>query len=177
MVSSLLVLAGFFLLLEPLLVLAHELGHAAIVLASGENARVALGGNEGKRFDVGPLALVLRPRGLASASTYGLCYYDVELGRWRRIAFALAGPAVTVLLLAVAMTVGADADGALEEMASFAAIYLAIQAVLTLLPVQYPSFMGPYAGIKSDGRVALELLLGWSEAPNAHLSAPTAAED
>lgn len=177
MAASIALFAIFFLLVEPLLVLAHELGHAAVVLATGEDPTVAMGGDEGKRFGIGPVAFVLHPVGLLNVATFGACYYEVDLGRWQTIAFALAGPAVTLGLLAAAWSVTTSTTGPVGELAEIAVIYLGIQAAITLLPVQYPSFMGQYAGFKSDGRVALEVSLGWNRSPNEHLSAPTTAED
>lgn len=167
MVGWLVLFLAFFVFVEPLLVLAHELGHATMALLAGHSATVFLGGSEeGKTASIGALSFVARPAGFLRPATAGFCFYDSDPSRPARIAIALTGPAVTIGLLVVVALVGSVESGALADVAGFAFIYLAIQAAFTLVPVRYPATFGPYGGYKSDGRVALELLLGWNPAPN-----------
>lgn len=158
-VSVLAALVLFFVVLEPLVVLAHELGHAAIPIARGHSATVVLGGIGGRRASVGRLTVVVDPRELLTPLTFGLAQWDEAAGRRTDVVASLAGPAVSAGLLVLALAAVDSTTGFANEVAEATAIYLLFQTALTLLPIRYPWFAGRLAGCKSDGLCALQHLL------------------
>lgn len=176
MPNDVVVLFVFFLLVEPLLVLAHELGHASVIVANGNVPHVTLGGERGRTVDLGLLTLSVRPVGLLRPMTTGFCSFDSDPTREVRIFFALAGPAVTLSLLGPAFALSTAPAALVREIAAIAGLYLLLQAVFTLAPIRYPGWFGDYGGVASDGRVALALAMGWDDSPNEDV-VPTPPRD
>jgi hypothetical protein len=99
----------------PLLVLAHELGHAAVALTVTRSpVLVQLGrtADRGPRLNVGRLTIVFSGLGLAG----GRCVHGGWLTRREAALLGLAGPAVNLVagavLLAAAIAVGHPGHGA-----------------------------------------------------------------
>lgn len=152
----------FYLVVEPVLVGLHELGHALVPLARGRETVLFLGGEAGPTASLGPLTVTVQPGAFLVPVTYGATATDVETGRWTVLAGTLGGPLVS-LLLAVGtgwLLLGRGLDGAPELVAFFAFLYLWFQTLFTLAPLRYPGWAGQYGDYRSDGRIALELLLG-----------------
>jgi hypothetical protein len=126
--QSLLIALGAAIAGYPLLVLAHEFGHALVVLAYGRSAEVATGdGKRGARFSVGRLtvSIALFERG-------GYCAYDSNgLTIRQRKRVLLGGPLASGLVsaaLALAAYVIADTDSQLFLLLALGAGIAAIQA-------------------------------------------------
>lgn len=157
MVERWLAVAVFFLLVEPLLVLAHELGHAAVPLARGYSATVVLGGRNGRRASLGRCSFVVEPRKLLRLVTFGRAEYGSATDRQTVLLATVAGPAVTIAAIWPALAAASETTGFVGHVLDPAVTYLFVQALVTLVPIEYPSFMGQYAGRESDGLTALQL--------------------
>lgn len=133
-------------LLSPLTVLVHELGHAAAFLGSGaQRVRVDLGRGSGRAVGIGRFELALHWRiALGEGSARG----DADLTRREMIVVAAAGPVASLGGFAAGLLLGyfGGWSGALE--AWTAANFIGF---LNLLPFT----VGP---ARSDGRVILEAL-------------------
>jgi hypothetical protein len=112
----------------PLLVLAHELGHALVVLAYGRSAEIAAGdGEHGVGFRAGRLTV-----SIAVLERGGYCAYDSNgLTIRRRKRVLLGGPIASVVVsaaLALSAYLVADADSPLVGLLALGAGVAAIQA-------------------------------------------------
>lgn len=151
-----------YLLVEPVLVGLHELGHAAVPLARGHETVVFVGGEAGPTVSRGRLAITVEPRAFLAPVTDGATAADADTGRWTVLAGVLAGPLVS-LTLAVGtgwLLLVRGLDGLAQLLVLFTFLYLWFQTLFTLAPLSYSGWAGPYDDYKSDGRIALELLLG-----------------
>jgi membrane-associated protease RseP (regulator of RpoE activity) len=123
----------------PLLVLAHELGHAIVAIAYGRSAEAAAGdGESGARFTVGRLTVSIEPfpRG-------GYCRYDSNgLTVRKRQAVLLGGP-IASFCVALGLTAGAylasDTHSPLFWVLAAGATVAAIQAGATAWPRKHGS--------------------------------------
>lgn len=162
MLTVLAVAAVFYLVVEPLLVALHEAGHAVVPVARGRHTLVAVGGADGPTIELGLLTVTVQPRGFLAPVTYGATATDAEAGRATVLAATVGGPAVSLVLgLAGGWILFVRGlDGSAAWLAFLAVGYLWFQTLFTLAPLRYPGWAGPYGDYKSDGRIALELLLG-----------------
>jgi len=152
----------FYLVVEPVLVGLHELGHALVPTAGGRRTVLFLGGQEGPTVTLGPLTVTVQPGAFLVPVTDGATVTDADAGRWTVLAGTLGGP-LTSLALALAtgwLLLDYGLHGAAEWVVFFAFLYLWFQTLFTLVPLRYPGWAGEYGDYKSDGRIALELLLG-----------------
>lgn len=141
--------------------LLHELGHAAgILLSSREKVLIRLGlppfDKDKRLLQLGRLSL----QHGGFMPFYGVTYVNEEaLNRRQLLLFFLGGPLLSLLLSGLAFAAAARwGSGSAAELLRFAGTYLLIQFFITALPLRYPQFPGPYAGMKSDGLYILELL-------------------
>ncbi|AGN00172.1 hypothetical protein L593_01095 [Salinarchaeum sp. Harcht-Bsk1] len=161
MLAALLAILVFLLVVEPLLVGLHELGHAIVPLALGNETAVFVGGKRGLSGSVGSLTLTVAPAGLRSPITEGAVVTDVQTGRWAVFAGTLGGP-ISSLLLAVTAAFALEfvRGPFLQWLVLFAFAYSTLQALSTLAPFRGPVPTDGGEPFKTDGRIALELLLG-----------------
>ena len=158
MLAAVLALVVFLLVVEPLLVGLHELGHAIVPLGLGKETAVFVGGKRGPSLSVGSLTLTIAPAGVLSPITDGAVVTDVQTGRWAVFAGTLGGP-LTSLLVAVGAAFALETVRGpfLEWLVLFAFAYGTLQ---TLAPISGPVPTDGGEAFKTDGRIALELLLG-----------------
>ncbi len=145
----------------PLLTLMHELGHAMAALAlTGQPVAVQLGRKPSiAKWRWGRVALGAR----FPINWVGFCAvaHPDQVTRPTQVWIALAGPLVSLLLLLVSSGAALALHSGpmlLAQLSTLFATGALIQLVVTLAPLRYPSWWGAYAGKKSDGYRALELL-------------------
>ncbi|WP_436908784.1 hypothetical protein [Halosimplex marinum] len=135
----------------------HEAAHAAPILLAGDSAHISIGSDSGRTGRLGPLALTVGFDGVRKALTYG--YFEWEgtpSKRVRAVSFA-AGPAMTLLVVAILGTVVfRDGNGPLSVCLTAVFYSELYRAVVTIVPRTYSG--GPYAGLDSDGKQFLELV-------------------
>lgn len=141
--------AFFWLLTVPLLTLLHEIGHAlgGLVTTCGW-VQASLGKSRPSwTLRMGRLYVDLR----AFTGFVGFCHREHPPATWRgEVLFYALGPATSILcagvFLALSQT-GTLVDPFLRSAASGALF----QFIVTIVPVRYPSWLGAYAGYRSDG--------------------------
>jgi hypothetical protein len=154
-------LVVFLLVVEPLLVAAHEFGHAIVPVAQGRETAVFVGGDRGPTITLGTLTVTIAPTGLLSPVTRGATVTDVQTDRWSMLVGTLAGPAMSLLATIVAWRAFQIAGSDLLWWLSYVTlIYGGLQTFSTLAPFSAKVTDDGEAPFKTDGRIALELLLG-----------------
>lgn len=161
MLAALAALVVFLLVVEPLLVGLHELGHAIVPLALGKETAVFVGGERGPTVSIGSLTLTVAPAGFLSPITDGAVVTDVQTGRWTVFAGTLGGPLASLLAAVGSVIALESASGPfLGWLGLLAFAYSTLQTLSTLAPFSGPVPSDGGEPFKSDGRIALELLLG-----------------
>ncbi|WP_327051529.1 hypothetical protein [Halomicrococcus gelatinilyticus] len=148
-----------YALVEPLALLAHELAHAAAVLAFTDgDAAVVVGSDDGWRWQRGRLSVTVDPTTTA-ALWYGVFRCETFPDRtWQAVAVPLAGPAATLVVFLGVTALITVASGAVQ-FALYGLFWAELSRLIaTLVPIQYPSWWGQYAGKPSDGRRAMAAL-------------------
>ncbi|MFC0015534.1 MULTISPECIES: hypothetical protein [Allobacillus] len=147
----------FYILVIPICVLLHEIGHGiGVVSTSKSNAHVYLGNRnkENKEnFRIGRLHFHIY------WSYVGFVAWEGNLKKQQR-AVALAGGPIMSLLLGFlfGMTATLLPHGDLRSFLWGTAIFNLFQFVATIIPITYPRWMGAYNGHPSDGLQLLRLL-------------------
>jgi hypothetical protein len=141
--------SGLAALGAPMLVLVHELGHAAVGLARTEGlVAVRVGASPARwRLRVGRLQLELNPRPARNAPA-GLALIHARLGVGTKVALALAGPLAEAS--AAVLLIGAGAKLHLLAL-TVVGVLGAADALANLVPVAR-------LGHRSDGRYLLDAL-------------------
>lgn len=164
MASSLPVVAALlgvlYVAFLPVLVFLHELGHAIVGLAATDGAvRVEIGDEPERTLTLGRLTVAAAPL----SGGVGFCRYGGEMASRQRIAFSLAGPAVSLLVClgAFGLLRGVTMGPYAEFLLTGTVYGAGWQFLVTIVPIRYPTwFPGAYVGLPSDGRRALDALRG-----------------
>ncbi|MBM7601009.1 hypothetical protein JOC34_003430 [Virgibacillus halotolerans] len=145
----------------PLTTLIHEIGHAlALVCLTKEGvAKIHLGdfsdANK-ENFRVGRIHYHMK-WGMA-----GICYYEKPSGMtaFQRVMTSLGGP-----LLSASFTIILFLPFYYQPFNDYINFFITgmfwmnlIQFIVTIIPMVYPKWWGPYAGYTSDGYNALKVL-------------------
>ena len=140
----------------------HETGHALGLLLStkGRVVRVYLGrwdNSNGETMRFGRLRLHL------SWGYAGLCSYDDKSGKLSKIqeAFFMIGGPIFSLLVAFGLTLLLyfyPIVGDIRDLVLGLTVFNYIQFLCTIIPIKYPSWWQPYAGMPSDGYQILHSL-------------------
>lgn len=139
----------FFILVIPISVLLHEIGHGiGVITTSNSHVHIYLGEqskNNQESFKIGRIHFHIQ------WSYIGFVYWDKVLNK-RQKAFALAGgPCMSLLLAFVFGFIARMFDGELQTLFGWTATFNFIQFIVTIIPVTYPPWMGGYKGLQSDG--------------------------
>ncbi|PSP40718.1 hypothetical protein BRC68_16590 [Halobacteriales archaeon QH_6_64_20] len=130
---------------HPLAVLFHGLGHAAVpLLCSNADIEVQLGSEPRRVLTVGRLRLVTGFAGVSLSTGLPGFFRDRNdsLGRVGTIATHLAGPTVTVALFVGTLVAIPRLPAIADDGASIVLLMLGIQAVATLVPIEYSRVVG-----------------------------------
>ncbi|WP_367989523.1 hypothetical protein AB2S62_20015 [Vibrio sp. NTOU-M3] len=154
--NSLVGLALGFLLVMPLAVLLHELGHVTPQLMAGHSAEIRLGSEKGsKEFRLGKLKLLVVPFSM----NVGFASIKRDVSKNLQILSLLMGPVVSLILCAGLYLISRHELPYLTQyLVSFGMYFSLIQFLFTSIPIYYPSYFGAYEGMPSDCRQILELL-------------------
>jgi hypothetical protein len=143
----------FYLVVIPLSVFIHELGHAfAVLLSTNANARVYLGPfNEANKenFKIGRIHFHIK---WATYGSISLSNLKGEVSKKQNIIIAAGGPLVS-LIVAVLVTICSFyvINNRIESFLQAIAIYNYLSFLWTIIPMTYPSWMKAYRGMPSDG--------------------------
>lgn len=147
----------FYILVIPICVLLHELGHGiGVISTSKSHAFIYLGnrGNENKEnFRIKRLHFHIK------WSYVGFAHWEENLNK-RQTAVALAGgPMMSLLLVFLfGLIVILVPQGDVRSIFWGATIFCFIQFIVTIIPITYPRWWGGYSGHPSDGLQLLRLL-------------------
>ncbi|MGL6262281.1 hypothetical protein [Vibrio sp. WXL210] len=149
-------LALGFLLVMPLAVLFHELGHVTPQLIAGHSAEIRLGsGSDLKEFRAGKLKISIAPLSM----NIGFASIKRDVSKNLQIASLLMGPIVSLVLCATLYMISRhELPYLVHYLVNFGLYFALFQFLFTSVPIYYPSFFGAYEGMPSDGRQVLELL-------------------
>ncbi|WP_173106086.1 hypothetical protein [Bacillus sp. KH172YL63] len=145
----------FYLLVIPLCVLLHEIGHGlGAVVGSGAHAHVYLGSREGReQVKLGRMHFHI------IWSYSGYCSWDGSLSNRRKLAALAGGPLMSLLIASICGWLSVmTPDGALFSILRGTAIFSTIQFFLTACPMTYPGWMKGYGGLPSDGMQMVRLI-------------------
>src|SRR5699024_2610108 len=151
-----LVCAIFFILVIPICVLLHEIGHAiGVITTSNSHVHIYLGmknKNNKENFSIGRIHFHIQ------CAYIGFVYLDKVLSK-RQQAFALAsGPFMSLLLAHIIGFITPVFDGELQSLFGLITTFNFIQFIVTIIPVTYPRWMGGYNGLPSDGLQLIKVL-------------------
>lgn len=149
----------FIIILVPLSILIHELGHALIPgLFSNKPVKVVLGNitklEENKvKFQIGKFHFYF------TLSLQGCCYTDLTtLSKSKKILFLLFGPLASLLVSLISFSsLGYIGNSFVREVIVYTANINFIMFLMTIIPITYPKWY-LYAGRKSDGLQIIEIL-------------------
>ncbi|QQZ08378.1 hypothetical protein [Heyndrickxia vini] len=147
----------FYILVIPLCVLLHEIGHGIGVVSTSKSHAYVYLGNSNKEnkenFRLGRLHFHLHWSYVGYASWEGTL-------KSRQRATALAGGPIMSLLVAILCGLIAISvpQGELPSFFWWTAIFNFSQFFVTIIPITYPTWMGAYKGHPSDGLQLIRLL-------------------
>lgn len=146
----------FYLLVYPITVLLHELGHGlGVIISSKSHAHIYLGNtNEKNRenFRLGRLHFHI------IWSFIGYCHWGKELNKQQRVIALAGGPAMSLLLTLLCLSLTfITSHGDLRSLLWSTTILNFLQFLFTIVPITYPRWTG-YSGHPSDGLQLLRLL-------------------
>ena len=147
----------FYILIWPLSVLLHEIGHGlGVVISSKSHAHIYLGNRTEKNrenFKLGRLHFhIIWAYG-------GYCYWGSELNTQQRVLTIIGGPAMSLLIALVCLICTFNtSQGDLHALLRATAILNFFQFIYTIIPITYPRWMKGYSGHPSDGLQLLRLL-------------------
>ncbi|MDW1578222.1 hypothetical protein R7M92_20870 [Vibrio sp. Vb2880] len=154
--SNLIGLVLGFVLVMPLVVLLHELGHAAPQLMTGHSVEIRLGsGSNAKEFRVGKLKLLITPLSM----NVGFASIKRDVSKNLQAVSLLMGPVVSLILcIGLYLLSRYELPHLAQYLVNFGLYFSLFQFLFTSIPIYYPSYFGAYEGMPSDGRQVLELL-------------------
>jgi hypothetical protein len=157
-VMGILLFAIFYILIIPMCVLLHEVGHGlGVVLSSGARASIYLGKfNEKenkKNFHIGRLDFHIQ------WSYFGCCYSAGDLKKNQELAFFIGGPLMSLILSLISFWLwSTTSDGVFHSLFQGITMFSITQFLITAIPIKYPKWMGSYSGFSSDGLQLLKIL-------------------
>ncbi|MFE3574417.1 hypothetical protein [Lysinibacillus sp. NPDC059133] len=149
----------FYVVGIPLSVLLHEIGHAlGVILFSKEKVYIYLGTSDStnkENFRIGRMHFHL------GWAYYGYCRLVKEcaLTRVQTIALLLGGPVMSLCLAVLTIiAVNMFTNDALQNFLNGCFYVNGALFLLTAIPIIYPKWLKPYAGLPSDGYQIIRVL-------------------
>ncbi len=141
----------FFIFVAPILTLLHEIGHASMPMLRGQNVSVEVGKARIINFQIGKLTIEL-----------GFLKPWIGYTKWQYnqdVITLAAGPIFSLLLGATSLFFGIKLSTGETSAFLFAcAGWCFFQFAFTIIPIEYPSWLGYEQGTTSDGLKIFRLL-------------------
>lgn len=152
-ITIVVLLAVLYVIVLPLIVFSHELGHAIIaIIVTNSPVAITLGEEPYWKRTIGRITISV---GLFSGWV-GFCQSEGQMTSRQYAIFSLAGPIASLLVCLGAFTVLASAGGWVEFLLWGVFYGAASQFLVTIIPIRYPSWWtDTYAGMPSDGHRAI----------------------
>lgn len=147
----------FYLIIWPMTILLHEIGHGlGVIVSSKARAKIYLGKPDEKNkenFRLGRLHFHI------NWSYIGYCYWGSKLNRQQRLCSLVGGPAMSLLTSVACFLFAINiSTGDLHSLLRATAILNLFQFIITIIPITYPRWMSGYSGNPSDGLQLLRLI-------------------
>ena len=152
----------FYLLLIPLSVLFHELGHGLFMLLfSRDVVRIYLGpinDTNKELFSFGRIRFHLRLSYIGFARFEGA--ENIQLTSTQKIIISLGGPIASLILACISLLIVLmnNFTGETLSIIRGVAVINFLNFIGAIIPIKYPSWYKAYAGRPSDGYSALMVL-------------------
>lgn len=141
--------------------LLHEVGHAmGVIIFSKEKSYVYLGSTNDSNtesFQIGRIHFHI------NWSYFGCCAVKNRtiFSRFQNIMFSIGGPIVSLLLFILGYLVMAEVSHyGTKTFLNGITIFNFSMFICTSIPIRYPNWLKPYAGLPSDGYQILTSLKG-----------------
>lgn len=146
-----------FILVVPIFVLLHELGHGiGAVSTSKADIHIYLGQfseDNKENFKIGRLHFHIQ------WSFIGYAYWGESLDKRQRVIALAGGPLMSLFLgLLFELLTSLDLQNGIRQLFGWSATYNLIQFIITIIPIRYPRWMAAYNGMPSDGLRLVQLL-------------------
>lgn len=151
----------FYLIGIPVSVLLHEVGHAiGVIIFSKEESYVYLGSENDlnkKNFQIGRIHFHI------NRAYFGFCVVNnrTPFSKFQSVMFLVGGPLVSLLVFVASYLVKADVTHyEIKNFLNGIAYCNLFIFICTSIPIRYPKWLKPYAGLPSDGYQIYTLLKG-----------------
>lgn len=144
----------FYVILIPLSVLFHELGHGlASLIFTKYSVRIYLGPDNETNNELFSLGRIRFHFKLSYFGKYHLEGDNIKLTTSERILISLGGPVFSLILVFSSLLVIYinNFKGETRSLIIGILIFNLVNFLITIIPVKYPSWYKPYAGMSSDG--------------------------
>ncbi len=153
----LIIFLSFYVLLIPLFVLLHEVGHGlGAVFSSDSEVHIYLGIKSEKNkenFKIGRLRFHI------IWSYTGFAYWGSRLNKRQKVVALAGGPLMSLLLtLLFGWLTNITSQSELHQLFFGSMVFNLCQFISTTIPVKYPRWMGGYSGHQSDGLQLLRIM-------------------
>lgn len=145
----------------PFSVLLHEVGHAlGVIIFSKEKSYVYLGSNNDmnkENFRIGRMHFHIH------WAYFGFCAVKnrASFSRFQSVMFSAGGPLVSLVLFVASYLVMAEVTHSeIKNFLNGIVYFNLFMFICTSIPVKYPIWYKPYAGLPSDGYRIFTLLKG-----------------
>ncbi|MCF6138291.1 hypothetical protein [Pseudalkalibacillus berkeleyi] len=156
----------FYILVIPISVLLHEIGHAiGVLLSSNSNAIVFLGPNDRSNresFKLGRIRFHIKWAYFGSIRTV-----EYPLSYRQQIIVAAGGPILSFILatLTIILSFSQLMDGSMRNFVAAISLFNFYLFFMTIIPIRYPNWMKSYAGLPSDGLRIINAIKGNKATP------------
>jgi len=145
----------------PVSVLLHEVGHAlGVIIFSKEKSYVYLGSKNGlnkENFRIGRIHFHI------NWAYFGFCAVknSPPFSKFQSVMISVGGPIASLLLFVASYLVMAEVTHyEIKNFLNGIAYFNLFMFICTSIPIRYPSWYKPYAGLPSDGYKIITLLKG-----------------
>lgn len=148
-----------FLVIIPIITFIHELGHAIpALLFTKEKVLIRLGKRKNtkasKNLKISRLTIEFSSFSPITGFTF---WDDSKMNINQLLITYLGGPLISLLLALLFYFLSNNATFFSQSFMAFVGNWFLFQFAITAIPMYYPSFMGDYKGVESDGMRILHL--------------------
>ena len=162
MLASIIIGIFIYIIVAPVFILIHEVGHAIglLLTTKGSVARIYLGQRELSdkvTLRIGRIHFYIIKWGY-----FGFCSFHTEkrMSKFQFVFFMLCGPFTSFIVSIglVLLLVYNHSNPIVSNIITALIIGNLFQFMVTIIPLKYPSWMKPYNGYQSDGYHILRTL-------------------